>query len=204
MEFVGALSILDFLQISDDQLVTTDGKAIRPIYKEYGLANDTRNVTLKDLGLQTRIAINEQMAKFHLAYMYITYRLREDIGHGYTLDKPAITKGFLSTSFFTTLTANFFVAYAQWLKELRNNQRSFAPFNLDTQEIRNCLNHIEARSGFLKTPPNYKHILSALNAASQKAVKANAYGETETAGKLLGLLDTVLGKLLDEKYDPVV
>ncbi len=204
VEFVGALSILDFLQTPDDQLTTTDGKAIRPIYKEYGLANDTRNVTLKDLGLQTRLSINEQMAKFHLAYMYITHRLREDIGHGYTLDKPMITKGFLSTSFFTTLTANFFVAYAQWLKELRNNQRSFAPFNLDTQEIRNCLSHIEARSGFLKTPPNYKHILSALNTASQKAVKANAFAETETAGKLLGLLDAVLGKLIDEKYDPVV
>lgn len=204
VEFVGALSILDYLQIPDDQLATTDGKAIRPIFKEYGLANDTRNVTLKDLGLQTRLTVNEQMAKFHLAYMYITHHLREDIGHGYTLDKPMITKGFLSTTFFTTLTANFFVAYAQWLKELRNNQRSFAPFNLDTQEIRNCLNQIEAKSGFLKSPANYKHILSALNTASQKAVKANVYTETETAGKLLGLLDNVLGKLIDEKYDPVV
>lgn len=204
VEFVGALAILDFLQTPDDQLTTNNGKAVRPIFKEYGLAADTRNVTLKDLGLQTRVNLNEQMSKFHLAYMYITHQLREDIGRGYTHDKPEISKGFLSTSFFTTLTANFFVAYVQWLKELKGNQRSFAPFNLDTQELRNCLNSISPKSGFLKSVISYKTMLSALNTASQKATRQNAFSQTGVASKLMSLLDTATEQMIGKKYDSVI
>lgn len=50
IEFVGALSILDFLQIPNSLMQTENGKAINPIFKEYGLANDKKCVSLKDLG----------------------------------------------------------------------------------------------------------------------------------------------------------
>lgn len=204
VEYVGALSVLDFLSIPDDQLISQDGNAVNPIFKEYGLADDKQTLSLKTFGLQTRSLVNRQMAKFHLAYMYITNQLRKDIGRGYTEDKPEIGQGFLSTTFFNNLTANFFVAYRQWLKELRGNHRSFVPFNLDTEKPSEALTEIAPKTGFLRPPIDYKTLLSALNKASQQATKAGRYADGRVAFKLMDLLDTTLDGLIDDKYNGIV
>lgn len=204
VEYVGALSILDFLSIPDDQLVSEGGNAQNPIYKEYGLANDKTTLSLKDFGLSTRSLVNRQMVKFHIAYMYITNQLKQDIGRGYTEDKPEITNGFLSTSFYSTLTANFYVAYRQWLKELRGNHRSFQPFNLDTTKLSDAITDIAPKSGFFKSGIDYKTMLAALNKASQQAQKSNKYGGDRVSLKLLDLLDQTLDELIDEKYNGII
>ena len=204
VEYVGALSILDFLSIPDDQLQTVDGNAQNPIYKEFGLANDKQTLSLKDFGVQTRALVNRQLAKFHLAYMYITHQLKQDIGRGYTQDKPEISNAFLSTSFYNTLTSDFYVSYRQWLRELRQNQRSFVPFNITTDKLSDALTDIAPKSGFLKSTIDYKTVLAALNKASQQAMKTQKYGTDRTALKLLDLLDETLDGLLDEKFVGVV
>jgi len=201
VEYVGALSIIDFVSIPDDMLRTEGGNAVNPIFKEYGLSHDKLTLGLKDFGLPTRLLVNRQMAKFHLAYMYITHQLREDIGRGYTQDKPEITKSFLTTSFYNTLTADFFVSYLQWLRELRGNQRSLVPFNLDTEKPSECLTDITPRTGLFKSALDYKAILSALNKTSQQATKTSKYGGDKTALKLMDLLDETLDKLIDEKFN---
>ena len=76
VEYVGALSILDFLSIPNDQLQTVGGNAQNPIYKEFGLANDKRTLNLMDFGLTTRALVNRQLIKFHLASMCITILTR--------------------------------------------------------------------------------------------------------------------------------
>lgn len=204
VEYVGALSILDFMGIPNDQLQTVGGNAQNPIYKEFGLSYDKRTLNLMDFGVQTRALVNRQMVKFHLSYMYITNQLKADIGRGYTQDKPVINNGFLSTSFFNTLTADFYVGYLQWLKELRGNQRSFVPFNLDTVKLSDCLTGIAPRSGLFKSPIDYKSVLSALNKASQQATKISKYGTDKVSLKLLDLLDETLDKLIDEKFNSIV
>ena len=204
VEYVGALSVLDFLQISDEQLQTVDGNARNPVFKEYGLANNKTTLNLKDFGLQTRILVNKQLVKFHLAYMYISNQLKSDLGRGYTQDKPEITNGFLTTSFYNTLTGDFFVAYRQWLKELKGNQRSFAPFNLNTDKLNDCLVGIAPKSGFFNSTIDYKTMLSALNKTSQIASKTHKYGTDKVATKLLDLLDVTLDKLIDEKYNGLI
>lgn len=204
VEFVGALSIIDFMQIPDDKLRTVNGMATSPIYKEYGLANDKMTLSLKDLGLSTRVLIDKQMAKFHLAYMYITHQLKNDLGRGFTQDKPEITQAFFTTTFYTALSANFFVAYMQWLKELKGNQRSFVPFNLDTDKPKECLTDILPRTGFLKSAIDYKTMLSAMNAASQKAVRAARFTQDQVAARLLTLLNETLDKIVDDKFNGIV
>lgn len=201
VEFVGALAVLDFLSMPDEQLQTIDGNAINPVFKEYGLASDKTTLSLKDFGVSTRALINKQFIKFHLAYMYITNQLKADIGRGYTEDKPEIKNSFLSTSFYSTLTSDFFVGYRLWLKELKGNQRSFQPFNLNTDKLSDALTDIAPKSGLFKSVIDYKSVLSALNKASQQAVKTQQYGTDKVALKLLDLLDETLDKLVDEKYD---
>lgn len=116
------------------------------------------------------------------------------------MDKPELTGSFLSTSFYSTLTSNFYVAYNQWLKELKENQRSFVPFNLNTENLKDCLTDIMPKSGFMKSPLDYKKIMSAMNAASQKAVKTSRFGANEVPYKLFCLLNETLDKLIEEKY----
>ena len=204
VEYVGALSILDFLQIPDDELRTVDGNAVNPVYKEYGLAADKMRLSLKDFGLPTRLQINRDMVKFHLAYMYITHRLRDDIGRGYTVDKPQINKAFLSSTFYNTLTADFFVGYRQWLKELKSNQRSFVPFNLNTMKMSDCLTDIAPKTSIFHSAIDYNTLLGALNKASQTATRNRNYDGDHVALKLLDLLAKSLDKLIDEKYVGVV
>lgn len=204
VEYVGALSIIDFLMIPDSQLTTIDGNAQNPVFKEYGLAADKRTLSLKDFGLQTRALVNRPLLKFHMAYRYITSQLKKDIGRGYTQDKPEITAGFLSTSFYSDLTANFFVAYVQWLKELRGNQRSFAPFSTDTENLAEGIADIAPKTGFFKSAPDYKTLLSSLNKAGQKAASTQKYGSDKVALKLMDLLDETLDKLIDEKFNPII
>lgn len=203
VEFVGALAILDFLQIPDDELIAVNGNARQPIYKEFGLAADKTTLGLMDLGQPTRRLINRQMVKFHLAYMYLTNHFREDVGRGYTQDKPEINSGFLASPFYNNLTANFFVAYRQWLKELEGNHRSFVPFNMETDRLKDALTGMVAKCGFLKHTIDYKTILAAMNATSQKATRKGLYDGAHTALKLLDLLNTTLEKVIDEKYEAV-
>ena len=144
------------------------------------------------------------MAKFYLAYLYITNQLQNDIGRGYTEDKPEIGKSFVSTSFYNTLTSNFFVAYRTWLKELKVNQRSFIPFNLTTDKLSDALTDIVPKTGLFKSTIDYKTVLSMLNKTSQQAKKSHKYGEDQVAYKLMYMLDQALDKLWDEKYNSIV
>lgn len=204
VEYVGALSIIDFLSIPDSQLVCADGNAKNPIFKEYGLANDKHTLTLKDFGNSTRLLVNKPLAKFFLAYQYITNQLKSDIGRGFTQDKPEITQSFLSSTFYNTLTADFYVSYRQWLKELAGNQRSFRPFNLSTSLLADSINDVAAKKGFFSGAIDYKTLLSALNKASQQASKQNRFTQEQVALRLLTLLDETLDHLVDEKYQGLV
>ena len=204
VEYVGALAILDFLQIPDAQLQTQDGNALSPIFKEYGLANDKINLTLKDFGLDTRIAVNKHLCKWHLAFLYIQNQLSADIGRGYTEDKPEIVKGFLMTSFYKTLTSDFYGGYLTWLNELAHNNRSFRPFNVATTKLADSLCGIAAHTGFFKSALDYKNLLSALNKESQAATRSGRFQNGRPATKLMSLLDTVLDRMVDEKFDGIV
>ena len=96
------------------------------------------------------------------------------------------------------------MAYLQWLRELKANQRSFEPFNLDTDKLKDCLRDIEPKTGFLKSTIDYKTVLSAMNSASQKAVKASRFNSSQVATRLMTLLNETLDKIVDDKFNGVV
>ncbi len=154
--------------------------------------------------MQTRLLVNKPLAKFYLAYQYLTHQFRQDVGRGFTQDKPELTQGFLTTSFFTTLTSDFFVAYRQWLKELGSNQRSFQPFNLASTQLADAINEVAPKKGFFSGEINYKTLLSAMNKASQAAVKGGRFASDKVALRLLTLLDETLDQLIEEKYNGLV
>lgn len=201
IETIGALSVFDFMSLSDNQLQTRGGKAENPIFKEYGLANDTEKPGLLDLGKNTRRLINKELVKFHLFKLFIENKFEDCIGRGFTEDKPELKKSFLSTPFYRTLTDDFFRHYDEWLREMDNNKRSFSPFISGESDIAKCLNGIEAKKSFLKGPIKYDTILDALNDVSRKNTN---YSDSKTAFKLFDLFEQISGKLIDDKYNSLI
>lgn len=202
VEFVGALAVLDFMGIPDDQLVTEGGNARNPIYKEYGLANDKDRLSLLDLAIETRSLVGRNMAKFHLAYQYITHKFAADVGRGYTQDKPEINRSFLTGPFYTTLTTGFFVAYRQWLKELGGNQRSFMPFNLTTEVLADAVVDVIPRKKLFRGEVDYNTVMSQMNALSQQAESKGRFGRsaTGTPYRFMTLLDEAMQHIIDDRY----
>ena len=203
IELIGALSILDFLSLPDEKLRSVDGKAMNPIFREYGLKHDVNDLNLMTFGQKTRDEINEQMVKFHLLYMYLTHSFLTDIGRGYTLDKPELRSSFTSTSFYRTLVNEFFHSYYEWLMEMQTNNRSFSPFNIMSLKLDNCINGVYPKKGFFSGIIDYKTILAALNNESRKATSQSRYADGQAALKLMDLFDSVADKIIAEKYNTI-
>ncbi|GHT21173.1 hypothetical protein AGMMS4957_09570 [Bacteroidia bacterium] len=198
IETIGALSIVDFMSISDDKLATEEGKATTPLFREYGLANGAETINLMDLGKSTRRLINKEMVKFHLFRLFIKNEFENRIGQGFTQDAPEIKKGFLSASFYRTLSENFFVQYDIWLKEMADNRRHFVPFKLEENDIAKCINGIEAKKSFLKGAIDYMDIFGGM---TTKSKKKDAYSDSQVPFKLFDLFEQVVDEIIDEKYN---
>ena len=205
VEYVGATAILDFLSMSDEKLRTDNGRVRNAAFKEYGLRNDKMVLSLMDFGERTRFVVNRQLIKFHLAFMYLTYSFGEDIGKmAYTDDTPKIQRSFLSTSGYSSLTGSFFTAYRQWLQEMAMNKRQFAPFNLYTRELYDCLSDIAPVTGFLKSKISYKTMQETLNNESKAASQQARYSNANVMFRLMDLLDRATDKIIDKKYNSIV
>ena len=63
---------------------------------------------------------------------------------------------------------------------------------------------IAAHTGFFKSALDYKNLLSALNKESQAATRSGRFQNGRPATKLMSLLDTVLDRMVDEKFDGIV
>ncbi|MCR4770465.1 MAG: hypothetical protein K5874_09690 [Bacteroidaceae bacterium] len=203
IEYVGALSILDFISIPNDKLMTIDGKAQNPLFREYGLKYDEKNLTLMTFGQKTRNLVNQSLVKFHLLYMYLTNQFMKDIGRGYTLDAPELRSSFTSTSFYRTLINEFFHSYYDWLMEMQSNNRSFAPFNILTLKLENCIVGIPPKKGLFKGVIDYKTVLSAMNAESKKATTQSRYSSNQLPFKLMDLFDSVAEKIIAKKFNSI-
>lgn len=191
--------------MSDEKLRTDNGRVRNAAFKEYGLRNDKMVLSLMDFGERTRFVVNRQLIKFHLAFMYLTYSFGEDIGKmAYTDDTPKIQRSFLSTSGYSSLTGSFFTAYRQWLQEMAMNKRQFAPFNLYTRELYDCLSDIAPVTGFLKSKISYKTMQETLNNESKAASQQARYSNANVMFRLMDLLDRATDKIIDKKYNSIV
>lgn len=130
VEFLSALAVVDFMDTKDEQLPTSNGQAQQPIYKEYGLNGDVKDVTFNHLGRRTVDRIFQPMTQ----YMYATYYWMKNLS-SFPANQPW-TKGFdnafLNGEFFGQDLRQFNERYLEWLREMSKNERGFAPFDLDT------------------------------------------------------------------------
>lgn len=132
VELASALAIIDFLETPDEDLATSDGKALSPIYKEFGIRNDSGSIKFSDLEDNTESKLSLRLSQLVLFRKYLIEHLQSAIEkEAWSTDKPEINKKFVNDTFYRTNVSEFLSSFGDWLKEMSDNRRSFAPFNLD-------------------------------------------------------------------------
>lgn len=133
IELASALSIIDFLEIPDNELETIGGKALKPIYKEFGMRNDSENVKFDDFGDISKRKLELKLSQLVLFRKYVDEHLSKALEkEAWSTDYPQIDMNFLDDVFYRTYVIGFLNDFGEWLEEMRDNTRAFSPFNLDS------------------------------------------------------------------------
>ncbi len=133
VEMASALAIIDFLEIHDRALETSGGKALSPIYKEFGIRKDSDAIKFSDFEDYTERKLALRLSQLALFRKYLKEHLQSAIEkEAWSTDKPEINKKFSDDTFYRTNLSEFLSSFGDWLIEMSSNKRAFAPFNLDT------------------------------------------------------------------------
>ena len=143
IELVAALSVIDFMNMDATLLTTTDGRANQPIYKEFGIRRDENPISFSHLGDDTQHLIKQSLSQYMLFALYLSYHLAEAVNKQPWTNRqaPKIDETFLSSSFFQNHLSGFNTHFDNWILELRNNRRSFVPFNIPV-DMRNLFEFV--------------------------------------------------------------
>ena len=73
VELISALSIIDFMSIPAEDIVTNDGVPQYPIFKEFGIKNDNATINFNDFCDVTNDIVRRPLSQFMLLAKYIKY-----------------------------------------------------------------------------------------------------------------------------------
>ena len=133
VEMASALAIIDFLETPDRALETSEGKALNPIYKEFGIRNDSNSIRFSDFEDYTERKMALRLSQLTLFRKYLNEHFQIAIEkEAWSTDKPEINKLFSDSAFYRTNVSEFLASFGEWLKEMSTNRRAFNPFNHDT------------------------------------------------------------------------
>lgn len=131
IEMLAALAIVDFCQISDERLQSSRGKALTPIYKEFGMKSDDENMIFSSFYDETRNSIQRPMTEFTLFCKFLNEHLSISKSLKWTKGKRPFDDNFFNGSFFNSHIEKIKEYYLQWLDEMSSNHRGFSPFHLE-------------------------------------------------------------------------
>lgn len=193
IELAAAISIIDFLGIPDDRLVSIDGKAVNPIYKEFAIKNDADNIKFSDFEAITEKNTALPLSQLALFRKFVLENMSDEIEkQRWSLDKPEIDKSFIHDNFFKTYLTEFLDAYGQWLTEMSENRRGFTPFNINSS-LDAFIKDRPAKAGWL-SKVDYAMFNNKLSAE----VKNKTYHSAEQ--KLIKLFYETTHTILTEKF----
>ena len=169
IELLAALSIIDFAKLDSTRLECNDGEALYPIYKEFGMKEDSSCVTFPDLENATLDIIQAPMTRFVLFCKY----MEENLDNSYKSQPYAVDhkldSNFFKSGFYASSLKYIREAYIEWLKEMGNNQRGFEPFELEIskKELFDLVKGVPPRK-VMSLKSNYDLYTDRLNSISKK------------------------------------
>ena len=197
VELFAALSILKFAATSDNVL----GEKTQTY--EYGIDTndeDIKQVIFKDLGPETRGAIQKYLTMFLMMNKYMKNSLSSQYKFQPWAKDCGLDETFFTSQFYADLV-KFHDAYRVWLEELGRNKRSFKPF--DEKRVYPLFDLVNGQKAHkIYWPPcdlfsrNYALMDSTMNANWPKWNKTASKEQ-----KLMELFYRATEKLTHKKYN---
>lgn len=132
VEIAGAMALIDFMDIPQEDLLTQNGAPLDHRFKEFAIKEDKARLSFIHLGDKTSLSLGRSLTQFTLLKKYLESNLDIAIEkQAWSTNAPVIDKKFKTSQFYTSILTGFFNQYSEWLIELNRNTRSFAPFNLN-------------------------------------------------------------------------
>lgn len=194
VELASALAIIDFLETSDKELECVGGKAVKPIYKEFGIRNETAEIKLSDFEDYTERKISLRLSQLLLFRKFLNKHLSNSLEkEAWSIDKPEIDRKFVDDSFYRTNLTEFLNSFGEWLKEMSDNKRGFSPFNLEST-LDSLIQDRKVKTGFLSGKVDFAMFDDKLS----KKAKGKTYSSSQQ--KLINLFFETTEDILTTKF----
>jgi hypothetical protein len=194
MELIGAFAVIDFMKLPNEVLVTADGKAIRPIHKEFGARNDAIGFTLNDFEDYSSKLIGLRLSQMVLFWKFVHEHLDLNVEKApWSLSSPRIDKQFLDSPFFRSNVRELLSAFREWMAELGGSGRGFTPYNMDSA-IGSFLKGKTVKQGLFAKKVNYSFYEEQLSKVEKKGVFSTS------PQKLIKLFFETTKIILTEKF----
>lgn len=213
VELASALAIIDFANIDAGYIQTANGRAISPVYKEFGVANDIERLTFTDLFTETLNAIRSNLTEYFYFNLFLKEKIQYELSHPYaSAYSNKIDKNFIDQTFYK-IVIDFNKSFRIWLGELYRNKVSFAPFNIEvetntnqeitdikinTSSIFSLVNNVSEKKDWKHFVPglsqnNYELFIAKLNSAAIKV------GNTSTNKRFMGVFSKASKEVVNQK-----
>jgi hypothetical protein len=126
VEFLGATSIIDFVNRSDESFKSGE----KTTYFDFGIKKEDQVIDIRHFHKRTRQTVMEPLTLFTYAkkiYLEIIPQFKNEAFYK-ELDLDDKLKNDI---FFQHLSSFFKIHYKSWLLEMMDNERKFQPFNVD-------------------------------------------------------------------------
>jgi hypothetical protein len=174
IELASAFAVIDFLELSDNHLQSAGGKAFNPIYKEFAIKNNAADIKFSDFGDVTERKIALRLSQFLLFKKYLDEQLHISMEKNpWSVRPPELNQQFFDDTFYRTHITEFLDSFWQWLEEMADNKRGFAPFNLDST-LETFIKDRKAKSGFFWGKVDYNMFEDKLSKNSKDKKYASA------------------------------
>lgn len=132
VELASALAVIDFLELSDSELGSTEGKAVNPLYREFSVKKDAMDIKFTDFEDLTERKISLRLSQFTLFKKFLDEHLPASMEkQPWSTRPPELNQQFFDDSFYRTYLSEFLSSFKEWLEEMSENKRGFSPFNFD-------------------------------------------------------------------------
>jgi hypothetical protein len=196
VELAASLAIIDYLGIPDEALSSSGGKAVSPIFKEFGTKADRPDIAFADLEVPTYEAIALRLSQFLFFKRYLDEQLPTSLNkEPWSTTEPVIDGQFTESHLYKTSLTEFVQAFAEWIGEMNDNKRSFSPFNLEATLDSFVKGKVAGRASFMKKF-DYRYYDDRLN----KAAQASEGRYSSNAQKLIKIFFEASEEILTSKF----
>ncbi len=193
IELCSALAILKFAATSDEAL---SGDTL---HYEYGLDTDDKKIQeiiFGTLGKETKATIQKPLTQFLLMNKYLTNECEKEYRHQPWAIDNNLDTAFFTSEFYNDLT-DLLNNYREWLIEMADNTRAFAPFNV--MRVKPLFNMVAGQA-----PAKIMGVMSSNYALCDSMLNSNWHKLDKTATKeqrFMELFYRATKKLVERKYN---